>query len=315
LSWLHDWEIHQILEAEYGEGDIGEEVPRLHILPGSPHGLTVPNAANKTYFAITPEFVPNPFATDVTFEVDSVVDMYYQEGEAYAGHTNLTDTNGGMITRRAFAATMPHDGLVKSMSVWHAGDSGNIQAIYGLYDDASGQPGTRLAVYTAMTSPTGPGEWVTAVFASPVSVAADTLLWMGMVHSTSVSTWQNQDASKAGLKCLTLQDFNIADGMPGSFGSNITIQDTVVPCYYTYQPSDLNAVHPDWTLATSFSVIEDRSLKNTPRVVFPFGMSLAPALSAYSAPANSFLHIVTKEGWLINGVSYPSHHFTLGANE
>lgn len=126
------------------------------------------------------------------------------------GHTTVfgsTSTNG---SRRAMPFTMPENGTITSISMYHTGGSGDM--ILAVYDGTS-TPQNRIAI-TPTTTVSGSTGWQTINLTTPVYVTSGTSIWLAWVYE-----------SNPGIRYQTGSPgrYQSADqwsgGMPDPFGS------------------------------------------------------------------------------------------------
>jgi hypothetical protein len=123
--------------------------------------------------------------------------------------------------------TMPENGTISSVSMYHDGGSGNmILAVY----EGEGSPTNRIAV-TATTAISGTTGWQTINLTSPVNVNGGTTVWLAWVYDTNPGiryTTGTPGRYDAGV--------GWSGGMPDPFGSG-TQADYLYSIYATYTPT------------------------------------------------------------------------------
>jgi hypothetical protein len=130
--------------------------------------------------------------------------------------------------RRAAPYTMPQDGIIRSISMYHEAGSGKMRL--GLYaDDGQGLPGSQLGV-TAETNVSSNGGWQTVDLIAPVFVTAGTPIWLSWVYENNPGI-----RYQSGAPGRAQTDEAWSDGMPAAYGSS-TIANYIYSIYATYDP-------------------------------------------------------------------------------
>lgn len=95
------------------------------------------------------------------------------------GNNEIFDMQVMSAYRRAQQITVPSDGQLTAISMYHGGASGNL--LFGVYDDASNQPGTLLASTpeTAVSTVTG---WQEVELNAPLNVTEGEKVWLAWVY-------------------------------------------------------------------------------------------------------------------------------------
>jgi hypothetical protein len=134
-------------------------------------------------------------------------------------------TNGN---RRAMLYTMPEDGIIQSITMYH--EAGNGKMLLGLYaDDGQGKPGSRLGV-TAETDVSIIAGWQTADLIAPVFVSASTHIWLAWIYESNPGI---RYQSGAPGRAQSNEMWN--DGMPTSYGPS-SRSNYIYSIYATYIP-------------------------------------------------------------------------------
>ena len=145
------------------------------------------------------------------------------------GNTTVFSGTATSLNRRAMPYTMPEDGHLQSISIYHNGGSG--QMILAVYADNSGKPGTRLGV-TAATTVRSTAGWQTIALQSPVSVNPGQRIWLAWVFQNSVAI-----RFAAGTPGRAEAGATWSGGMPTTFGTS-TVANYIYSIYATYEPDD-----------------------------------------------------------------------------
>jgi hypothetical protein len=163
-------------------------------------------------------------------------------GGGTVGNTSVFGNSVGASTRRAMPFTMPENGTIQSVSMYHGGYGGQVKdMILGVYTGAT-LPDTRIAV-TAQTPITKAAQWQTIDLINPVFVAGGNKIWLAWVFENNVDIH-----FQAGSPGHADSGQTWASGMPDPFGSS-SMSSFDYSIYATYTagggPPDMNAPMPD----------------------------------------------------------------------
>lgn len=165
----------------------------------------------------TPTPTPGPDPTPTPDPTDKSVGIT----EVFATTTNITN-------RRAVSYTMPEDGVIKSITLYHLSGSG--QMILGVYAGEA-QPADLLGK-TQSVAVDGVDGWQTVGLTSPAYVAKGTKIWLAWVfqYNPGIIVYQAGSSPRA--------DAGVGwpEGMPDSFG-NSTLANYSYSIYATYEPA------------------------------------------------------------------------------
>jgi hypothetical protein len=140
------------------------------------------------------------------------------------GYTTVFGSTSVSDYRRAIPFTMPEDGVITSVSMYHTGGSGNmILAVY----DGEGTPQNRLAV-TASTPVSGTTGWQTINLENSVAVQAGVTVWLAWVYESNPGI-RYQTGSPGRFQSSSTW----SGGMPDPFGSG-SQTDYIYSIYATY---------------------------------------------------------------------------------
>jgi hypothetical protein len=103
------------------------------------------------------------------------------ESTTTVGYTTVFGDSVTTANRRAVPFTMPEDGTIQSVTMYHTGGSGNM--LLGVYTGES-LPDARIAV-TAETAVTGSTDWQTIDLTNPVFVSSGTTIWLAWVYESN----------------------------------------------------------------------------------------------------------------------------------
>jgi uncharacterized repeat protein (TIGR02543 family) len=140
------------------------------------------------------------------------------------GNTTIFGSTSTSANRRAMPFTMPENGTIESVTMYHTGGSGSM--ILGVYD-GEGTPQNRLGV-TATTAVSGSTDWQTINLTSPAYVAGGTTVWLAWVYETNPGI-RYQTGSPGRYQ----SGDTWSGGMPDPFGSG-SQSDYIYSIYATY---------------------------------------------------------------------------------
>ena len=143
------------------------------------------------------------------------------------GNTTVFGSTSTSNNRRALPFTMPENGDITSVTIYHTGGSGSM--ILGVYD-GEGAPQNRLGVTptTAVSSSTG---WQSINLTSPAFVSAGSTVWLAWVYESNPGI-----AYEVGTPGRVDADVGWPGGMPDPFGSG-TQADYLYSIYASYTPA------------------------------------------------------------------------------
>ena len=98
------------------------------------------------------------------------------------GITTVGDRNSTHSSRRAMPFTMNENGTLQSISFHVEGGSGNVHL--GIYADANGVPGNRLAT-TAMTPVRSTRGWQTISLQNEITISRGSTIWIAWIFSNN----------------------------------------------------------------------------------------------------------------------------------
>lgn len=147
-------------------------------------------------------------------------------GNATVGYTEVFSNTAYGNKNRAMQVTMSSDGLIKSISMYHEGGSGNM--LLAIYADDGGLPGTRLGE-TANTLVSGSSGWQTINLISSVGVASGQQLWLAWSYSNIPGI-----RYKVGTPGIAVSNSKWTGSMPAEFGSS-AMSNYVFSIYADYQ--------------------------------------------------------------------------------
>jgi uncharacterized repeat protein (TIGR02543 family) len=160
--------------------------------------------------------MPDPFGSgSQTTYIYSIYANYSPAGGPVYGNVGYTTVFGSTSTannRRAQPFTMPENGTIQSISMYHESGSGGL--IMGVYDGAS-LPNNRLGV--TGTGTIGSAGWTTIDLTSPVSVSGGTTIWLAWVYESNPGIRYQTGSPGRAQSTATW-----SGGMPDPFGSSST---------------------------------------------------------------------------------------------
>ncbi|OHB62926.1 MAG: hypothetical protein A2Y76_11610 [Planctomycetes bacterium RBG_13_60_9] len=186
--------------------------------------------------------------------------------------------------RRAVPFTMPTDGQLQSISIYHQAGSG--QMILAVYGDNAGNPDARLGATstTAVSNTTG---WQTIPLQSPATVSAGQQIWLAWV-------FENHPGIRYATGTPGRADAGTgwSGGMPTAFGAS-TLKDITYSVYATYGTAPttytLTVAATNGTVTrtpskTSYTAGESVTLQATPNSGYVF-TGWSGALTGTTNPA------------------------------
>jgi uncharacterized repeat protein (TIGR02543 family) len=191
------------------------------------------------------------------------------------GYTTVFGTSTTTANRRAMPFTMPENGEICSITMYHNGGSGSM--IMGVYDGAS-LPDNRLGV-TATTPVSGSTGWQTIDLTSPAFVASGANIWLAWVYESNPGMYYESGSPGRASSSATW-----SGGMPDPFGSSTTAN-YIYSIYANYTP----AAPPQYTLTTN--------------TVGNGSIALNPAGGTYDAGTVVTLTAAPDSGWQFDGWS------------
>jgi PKD repeat protein len=142
------------------------------------------------------------------------------------GNTDVFGSNTTVALRRAAPYTMPEDGTINSISMYHNGGSGNM--ILAVYDGA-GAPANRLGI-TATTAVSSSTDWQTVNLQSPVYVTGSSTIWLAWVYESNPGI-----KYESGSPGRVDAGVGWPGGMPDPYGSG-SQSNYIYSVYATYTP-------------------------------------------------------------------------------
>ncbi|MFC2141082.1 PKD domain-containing protein [Acidobacteriota bacterium] len=167
--------------------------------------------------------------TTITMNSDKTVTANFSEVgvTGTVGHTTVFSLSTTTANRRAMPFTMPENGYINSVTMYHTGGSGSM--ILGVYDGET-LPGNRLGV-TAATAVSGSTGWQTINLTSSAYVAGGTTVWLAWVYESNPGIYYETGSPGRAHSADTW-----SGGMPDPFGSS-TQADYLYSIYATYTPA------------------------------------------------------------------------------
>jgi Zn-dependent metalloprotease len=146
------------------------------------------------------------------------------------GYTTEFGSTTTSANRRAQPFTMPENGTIESVTMYHAAGSGKM--ILAVYDD-EGSPQDRIAVTEETDVTADSAGWQTIPLVSPVDVTGGSTIWLAWVYESNPGI-----AYQSGTPGRAEPDENKTwpHRMPGSFGSS-TITPYIYSIYANYVPT------------------------------------------------------------------------------
>jgi hypothetical protein len=174
--------------------------------------------------------------TTITMDSNKTVTATFVRGEgAWAGTYSCTATVGNTTVfgststsayRRAMPFTMPENGEICSVTMYHTGGSGDM--ILGVYDGTS-TPQNRLAV-TSITPVSGSTGWQAVGLTNPAFVSSGSTVWLAWVYESNPGI-RYQTGSPGRYQSSAAW----SGGMPDPFGSG-SQANYLYSIYASYNP-------------------------------------------------------------------------------
>ena len=146
------------------------------------------------------------------------------------GNTSIFESTSTLAQRRAMPYTMPQDGTINSLTMYH--DAGSGKMILGVYaDTGDGTPGNRLGV-TPETDVTNVSGWQTIALDEPIFMEQGTPLWLAWVYENNPGV-----RYQIGSPGRAQSSDTWGAGMPSDFGPS-SISDYIYSIYANYESTD-----------------------------------------------------------------------------
>ena len=191
------------------------------------------------------------------------------------GYNTVFSLSTTTANRRAMPFTMPENGEICSVTMYHNGGSGSM--IMGVYDGES-LPDNRLGV-TATTPVSGTTGWQTIDLTSPAFVASGAKVWLAWLYESNPGMYYESGSPGRASSSDTW-----SGGMPDPFGSSTTAN-YIYSIYANYTP----AAPPQYTL--------------TVNIVGNGSVGLNPPGGTYGAGTVVTLTATPDPGWLFSSWS------------
>ena len=165
----------------------------------------------------------NAFGQDTETKTDYIT---VTEVLPFVGNDTVFSSNTTVANRRAVPYTMPEDGTIGSITMYHNGGSGSmILAVY----NGEGSPANRLAV-TPTTPVSASTGWQTVNLQSPVFAAGGATIWLAWVYESNPGI-----AFETGSPGRVDAGVGWSGGMPVTYGSG-TQANYIYSIYAAYTP-------------------------------------------------------------------------------
>jgi Zn-dependent metalloprotease len=185
--------------------------------------LTSPQVGSIGPFINIAEIVTHPTLTyNSALNKENSDTAYYFTGTV--GYTDIFGSTSTSANRRAMPFTMPENGNIGCVTIYHNGGSGSM--ILGVYD-GEGAPGGRLH-FTPTTAINSSAGWQTICLPSPAYVAGGTTVWLAWVFESNPGI-RYQTGSPGRYQSSDTW----SGGMPDPFGSG-SQSDYIYSIYATY---------------------------------------------------------------------------------
>ncbi len=207
----------------------------------------------------------------ITMDADKSVTATFttDSQQATVGFTQQFGQSTTTANRRSMPFTMPENGSITSISMYHTGGGGDmILAVY----DGEGAPANRIAV-TAATAVAANDGWQTINVTNPVCVEGGTTVWLTWVYETNPGI-----LFQAGSPGRYDAGEGWSGGMPASFGSG-SQADYEYSIYASYTPGCTPINNPK-TLGNS--EVFATATNNANRRAVPYTMPETGTISSIS---------------------------------
>lgn len=202
-------------------------------------------------------------------------DVTVSDGTLNVGNLTKFGDVSTSVNRRAMPFTMPETGTISSVTIWHAGGTGDmILAVY----TGNGTPDARVGV-TPTTRVNSDEGYQTINLTTPAQVAEGTTIWLAWVFSNMPGV-----AYTSGTPGRADAGADWAGGMPDPFGSS-TEADFIYTIFATY---------------TTTPAIQYNLTTNT---VGQGSISLNPAGGTYNEGTTVTATAIPAAGWQFDGWS------------
>jgi hypothetical protein len=163
-------------------------------------------------------------------------------GSVFGANVGITTVGGTTFTtpynRYAQSATMPENGEITSISIYHSPGVSGRSMILGIYDNsANSLPAARLAVTATTLVATTPANWQTINLTTPIKVAAGTKLWIAYMFQTAIPGTRTGTGGPVYAVAVPTATWG-SDNMPATFCTNTptTVTTSNFSIYATYTP-------------------------------------------------------------------------------
>jgi uncharacterized repeat protein (TIGR02543 family) len=148
--------------------------------------------------------------TTIIMDSNKTVTATFVTCTATVGNTTVFGSTSTSANRRAMPFTMPEDGTIYCVTMYHTGGNGSM--ILGVYD-GEGTPQNRLGV-TPTTAVSGSTGWQTIDLTSPAFVSSGSTVWLAWVYESNPGI-----AYQTGSPGRYQSGDTWSGGMPDPFGS------------------------------------------------------------------------------------------------
>jgi len=261
-----------------GQGSVALEPPGGTYPEGTEVCLTATPDSGWTFDNWSGDLTGSANPGCVTMDSDKTVTVNFSEvGNCTetVGNTTVFSSSSTSANRRAMPFTMPENGEICSVTIYHAGGSGGL--ILGVYDGAS-TPQNRLGVTPSTTINSSAG-WQTIDLTSPAYVSGGSTVWLAWVFQSNPGV-RYQTGSPGRFQSTQTW----SGGMPDPFGSGSQTS-YIYSIYANYTPS----APPQYTLTTN--------------VVGQGSITLNPPGGVYDAGTVVTLTATPDSGWTFDNWS------------
>lgn len=157
---------------------------------------------------------------------------------ANVGNITLYTITNTSISRQAHQFTMPQNGQITSISMYHNAASSSYKTQFGIYANGTNNlPGSKLAA-TAKTAMQTTAGWQTINLVTPIAVMSGSKIWITwMYQNTNGARRTGVVSGSLGYVTGSGTWSTTADNMPATFGSVTTTTGKNFSVYATFSPT------------------------------------------------------------------------------
>ncbi|MCP4745951.1 MAG: PKD domain-containing protein [Desulfobacteraceae bacterium] len=208
--------------------------------------MTATPAAGWVFDCWTGDLTGSDNPQDLLMDNDKIVTATFIKVGGVAGITQIGEKSSAPQYRRAMPVIMPEDGVIESVTQYHAGGSGNMYL--AVYDGTSSKPENRIAI-TPLTTVSSSTGWQTIKLTDPVWVENGDQIWLSWVYEDNPGTFYYN-----GTPGRVKSDVGWSGGMPDLWGSIADAGNFRYSIYATYSTG--SNIEPTAEFMADFTTIE-----------------------------------------------------------